>query len=290
MNIFDFQELIKSDRSSRNFIKNFCWPDQVVSCPKCDSLKIYEIQNNRYRCRDCHYSFTDFSGRYFGLLRLPPPAFLWVVKLFELGLSANHASKELNLSYPTAAKAFTLLRTAIFLAEGDGVFAGCSVEIDEAYFGASRRGTRGRGAKDKIAVLGIKERKGRLLMKVIEEVSSVIIGDVITEKVEKGTLIYTDKFNGYNELRALGYRHKKINHRYGFVNGHTHTNGIEGAWSFVKEGLAKHHGVRKKNFPLYLMEQQFRFNNRESDVFTLLVEKMCNFVPRGYKSPIKNSC
>lgn len=84
--------------------------------------------------------------------------------------------------------------------------------------------------------------------------------------------MYTDKFKGYNELRALGYRHKKKNHRFGFVNGNTHTNGIEGAWSFVKQGLAKHHGVMKKNFPMYLMEQQFRFNNRESDLFTLLIE------------------
>jgi len=123
VDVFDFQGLIKSDKASRDYIKYFCWPDITVFCPKRGSLKICRIQNHRYRCHDCHYSFTDFFGRYIGLLRVSPQSFLWMVKLFELGLSANQAAKHLNISYPITAKAFTLLRTVIYLAASDGAFA-----------------------------------------------------------------------------------------------------------------------------------------------------------------------
>ena len=37
---------------------------------------------------------------------------------------------------------------------------------------------------------------------------------------------------------------------------------MEGLWSYVKEELAKHHGVSMTNFHIHLAEQEFRFNNR----------------------------
>lgn len=116
-------------------------------------------------------------------------------------------------------------------------------------------------------------------MEVLEDVSAKSLIGSIERNVEKGSFIYSDKFKAYSDLKASGYRHKTINHRKRFVCGKTHTNGVEGLWSFVKEGIAKHHGVSREKFPLYLAEQEFRFNHRNDDMFELLVEKMCSFVP-----------
>jgi len=220
------------------------------------------------------------TGRYIGKLRLEPQIALWLIKLFELQLTALQSSKQLQLSYPTVAKAYRLLRTSVrFPAEGRGVFARCRVEVDEAYFGGRRRGVRGRGAEGKTAVFGAKSRKGQARMEVLADVSGPSLIGMIQKTVEIGTLVYTDTFKSYGELRANGYRHKRINHRKRFVNGSTHTNGVEGLWSYVKEGLAKHHGISKKHLPDYLAEQEFRFNHRSDDLFALLVENMCSFVP-----------
>jgi transposase len=54
---------------------------------------------------------------------------------------------------------------------------------------------------------------------------------------------------------------------------------MEGFWSYAKERLIKHHGVSQKRFPLYLKEMEFRYNNRGSSIFNLLVKNVCNLVP-----------
>ena len=57
-------------------------------------------------------------------------------------------------------------------------------------------------------------------------------------------------------------------------------NGIEGFWSYAKERIMKFHGVSKEKFPLYLKEMEFRYNNRNNDILTLLVKNLCNTVPK----------
>ncbi|HDZ62861.1 MAG TPA: DDE transposase, partial [Nitrospirae bacterium] len=57
-------------------------------------------------------------------------------------------------------------------------------------------------------------------------------------------------------------------------------NGLEGFWSYAKERIMKFHGVSKEKFPLYLKEMEFRYNNRNNDIFTLLAENLCHTVPK----------
>ncbi len=39
----------------------------------------------------------------------------------------------------------------------------------------------------------------------------------------------------------------------------------------------KYHGIRKKNYPLYVKEREFRFNYREANLYPLLVEVFKQF-------------
>jgi len=43
--------------------------------------------------------------------------------------------------------------------------------------------------------------------------------------------------------------------------------------------LIKFHGVSKEKFPLYLKEMEYRFNNRNYELFELLAQNMCKLVP-----------
>ena len=54
---------------------------------------------------------------------------------------------------------------------------------------------------------------------------------------------------------------------------------MEGFWSWAKERIIKHHGVFPERFPLYLTELEFRYINREEDIFPLLVSYITNLVP-----------
>ena len=64
----------------------------------------------------------------------------------------------------------------------------------------------------------------------------------------------------------------KINHSKHFVKDRVYINGIGGFWSYAKQRLMKFHGVDPHKFPLYLKEQEFRYNNRDKDVFKLVVK------------------
>jgi len=57
--------------------------------------------------------------------------------------------------------------------------------------------------------------------------------------------------------------HKTINHRDWYVNGNTHTNGIESFWALLKRGIiGQFHRVSIKYLEKYIDEFCFRFNAR----------------------------
>jgi len=96
-------------------------------------------------------------------------------------------------------------------------------------------------------------------------------------------LIYTDMFKSYDALVAMGFKHERINHRKGnwvkYKEGISavHINGIEGFWSVAKERLFKNHGVKAKYFPLYLKEQQYRYNYRDEDLFDNIINLISEY-------------
>jgi transposase len=51
-------------------------------------------------------------------------------------------------------------------------------------------------------------------------------------------------------------------------------NGIEGFWAFTKERLMKHLGISKEKFLYYIKEMEWRYHNREKDLFEILVDLM----------------
>jgi len=53
-----------------------------------------------------------------------------------------------------------------------------------------------------------------------------------------------------------------------------HINGIESFWSFAKRRLQKFNGVGREYFNLHLKESEFRFNNRDKDIYKLLLKNL----------------
>jgi transposase-like protein len=145
-------------------------------------------------------------------------------------------------------------------------------EVDESYFGARRkrgyRGKlkRGRGTQ-KQPVFGIFKRNGRVYTEIVPNCKKVTLQPIIRGKVDPSTVIYSDKWRGYDGLVDVGYdKHFRVNHGSNeFSKGHgVHINGIENFWSFTKRRLSKFNGV-KKNFELHLKESEWRYA-REPDI------------------------
>ena len=232
------------------------------------------------RCKRCKYTFHDFTGRWINKVRISCRDWLWIIKFFELELSARKICQQVDLSYPTVLKAVNVMRMAIVANNTDSnhLLTG-EIELDEAYFGGRRKGNRGRGAAGKVPVFGILERDGIVRVEVVTDVSAKTLLNLTIKTVRRGSIVYTDKFRSYDALMYCGYRHLKIDHHKKFSTGKVYINGLEGFWSYAKERLIKHHGVSKEKFPLYLKEMEFRYNNRNDSIFKLLAQYVVNFVP-----------
>ncbi len=197
-----------------------------------------------------------------------------ILKCFSLELTAFQAAKQLSLNRHTIGRYYNIFREKIALYQENNLqkLSG-NIEIDESYFGSRHRGDkRGRGAPDKVPVIGILERKGTVYTKVISDASSKTLLPIINKLVQKSkSNIYTDRWKSYDSLILSGYKHFRINHSKEFVRNNNHINGIESFWSYVKRKMRKHNGIAKHKFYLYLKESEFRFNFRRQNTYKLLV-------------------
>ncbi len=270
MNITEFKSVVKTDKSAARYFKRLCAKKGHHFCPNCGRSNPYHLFSGRYRCRRCRSDFNLFSGRWLSSVRLPPAQWLWMIKLFDLEVSTRRAAYELDISYPTALRAMDAIRNAIIDNSQVPKELEGEVEMDESYFGGTRKGKRGRGAAGKVPVFGIIERKGRVWVQPVKDVTADTLMGATVRKVRHGSLVYTDKWRGYDSLMLYGYSRKVINHSKHFVRQNVHINGMEGFWSYAKQRLMKFHGVDPWKFPMYLKEQEFRYNNRDKDIFPLV--------------------
>jgi transposase len=278
MKVKSFESLLKSESKARRYLRKKRYKNGRIFCHACGGRKVYRLSEGRYRCARCRITFGLFTGTFLGQARLSLDTWLWLVKLFELEVTARQAAMRVGLSCPTTLRAFTLMRHALIAQQAPQVL-GREVELDESYFGGRRKGRRGRGAAGKVPVFGILERKGVVSVTVVPNVSGQTLLNETVRMVKRGSLVYTDKFRGYDALTFCGYRHLKVDHGKRFARGRVHINGLEGFWSYAKGKLQKHHGVSPQRFPLYLYEMQFRYNHRKQDLFDLILDALLKPVP-----------
>jgi transposase len=97
--------------------------------------------------------------------------------------------------------------------------------------------------------------------------------------LKEKTTIYSDYFRSYDGLADLGYkRHFRIKHSDNqFANGKNHINGIENFWGLCKVRLSRFRGIHKHKFYLHLKECEFRYNNRDKNLYFCLMKSFRNY-------------
>lgn len=147
------------------------------------------------------------------------------------------------------------------------------VEADETFIGGKARNMHldkkarritGTGTKDKVAVMGILERGGKVRTTVVNNRKKKALQSEVRKHVEAGAALYTDALLSYEGL-ASDYAHEVLDHAVEYVNGRTHTNGLENYWSLLKRGISGTYiSVEPFHLFRYLDEQAFRYNQRQN--------------------------
>lgn len=134
------------------------------------------------------------------------------------------------------------------------------------------KGQRGRGTavNEKPPILGMIQRGGEVILRLLDNVQQQTIQPLIQTHVASGTLVYTDEYNIYSRLTEWGYQHQTVNHSIGEYardedgDGfhEVHVNTMEGVWSLLRSWLRPHRGISQEKLPIYLGFFEFIHNAR----------------------------
>ena len=184
-----------------------------------------------------------------------------LMKYFVAGSTARTASDLTDIHRNSAVRFFYKLREKIALKHQNRSEQFCGkLELDESYFGGSRKEKRGRGAAGKVAVFDLLKRGGKVYTQIILDAKSDTLMPIIREKIEPDSIVYTDCLRDYNTLDVSEFKHFRINHSKLFAKKHNHINGIENFWNQAKRHMRKFNGIPRQHFNLFLKECEWRFN------------------------------
>lgn len=261
--------------------------DNLV-CPKCDSEKEFTRVNDRrsYQCPCCGFQVYPTANTIFH--KSTTPLKVWFHAIFmqtttRNGVSAKELERTFDICYKTALRMSHQIK--ILLAnKTDGQLSGI-VEIDETFIGGKARNgsayVKNRGTKipKKVPVLGILERGGEIIARVIEDTKKESLHPVILANVEFGSTIMTDEYHAYKSLGSI-YNHKKVKHSAGeYVRGNVYTNSIESFWSQLKRTIkGTHIQVTQRHLQKYIDEVVFRYENRnnQDQMFNLALARLAS--------------
>lgn len=240
-------------------------------CPDCHFTWAYRLGDGRFKCRRCGHRYRPLSA--FDASRLTPAVKLQLLEYFVLGVPVYRQRFRSPASRPAIERFYRIVRAVLALEEElREPFQG-ALECDETTFGGARKGKRGWGAAGKVIVFGVIKRNGLVKAMPIQAHSGAEVLRCIREHTTPGSLYYTDEWQAYISLRLIG-DHVVIRKEKGRPMGRDHINGIEGFWSYAKNWLYPYRGVPRKFFHLYLGEVCWRFNNRGSDQFPLILQRL----------------
>lgn len=284
MNLIEATKRWPTPEAAMNHLEKVRWAGRPI-CPYCKSEKtcVHASKDKkmpRWQCESCHRAFSATVGTIFHHTHLPLSTWFLAIAIMlnaKKNVSNAQLARDLGLPYKTAWSLALRIREAMMAdPEQTRLFHGI-VEMDETYVGGKpRKGNtgsggssgakRGRGTK-KMAVVGIVERHGRAVARVLQK--SQLRFEGLKKFFERfadrdNSIVITDEFAAYKNFNRFA-RHYAINHKTAYAHGETHTNTIEGFWALVKRSwYGQHHFYSEKWADHYISETAYKYNHRNS--------------------------
>jgi transposase-like protein len=274
--LFDLLDYFDTETKCIDHLAQLRWNGEV-ECPYCGHNHIYKLnvkgREKRWKCSKCKQQFSVRIGTIFEESKIPLRKWfiaIYLISSHKKGISSHQLARDLKITQKTSW--FLLHRIRESFKPAEEKFSS-SVEVDETYIGGLEKNkhkskkvenTQGRSTKTKTPILGIFERNGKVYAIPVSDTKSTTLLPIMLNKVEKGSIVYTDEWKSYKML-SKNFSHSIVNHSVDeFVRGNVHTNNIESFWALLKRGLTDiYHHTSDEHLFRYINEFTYRFNNRE---------------------------
>jgi ISXO2-like transposase domain/Transposase zinc-ribbon domain len=240
-----------------------------IHCPKCKQVGTFHRLRKlpAFTC-NCGHHIHPMAGTPFERSRTPLTTWFHVMFLFcasRNGVAAKEVQRQTGVTYKTAWRLCNEIRKYMGWVDGDGQLGGPGkprVEVDKMFIGGYDK----KGKDDKSVVLGMMERDGEVVTRVVPSRRASSVIPEIRKTVVEGARGVTDDAYVFQLLPEWGYEHGSVNHsQKEYVRGDVHTNSIEAFWLNVKRAISGTYvWVSKKHLQTYLREFEYRHNLRRS--------------------------
>lgn len=268
------------------YLESIRWPMGPV-CPYCKSTRqTPKTKEDRYTCNDCNISFSVKVGTLFESSKLPLAKWFMAIVLIKdakKGISSLQLARHLDVNKNTA----WFLQSRIRRAMKETLTLSGTVEIDETYIGGSvtnmhksyveKNNIYPGGMEHKTPVLGMIERKGQVVLKVLQKADKKTIRPIIKQKVDFQSLLITDGFGPYRTLKKEFNQHVTINHeKKQKALGEYNLSSIEGFWAMLKRAImGVYHKISLKHLQSYMDEIAFKFNHKyDKCMFKSIIDRL----------------
>lgn len=284
--LFELLEAFPTEEFCIKYLESLRWKNGIIS-PFDPSSKVYICKDGSYLCRNTGKRFNVKTGTIFENTKLSLRKWftaIWLVLSNKKGISSLQLSRDIKVTQKTAWYVLHRIRICL-ICKNEGKLSN-EVEADETFVGGKNKNRhwskkvkkcQGRAFKDKTPVLGMVERKGNVIARVIKNTSQKEITPKIIEFVERNAILYTDEWHGYNTVDKM-YFHFCVDHGRGqYGIGRVNTNTIEGFWTLLKRGyIGIYHYMSPKHLQRYVNEFVFRYNTRKISEFNRFNLLLCN--------------
>lgn len=270
INYEDFKTNFNNEKNCVDYLFDLRWKN-YFSCPRCECHDMWQINERKYKCKDCGYQTTVISGTYLQGTHLPLKVLfeaIWYVVSQRGESNASDLQKHLNLkNNRTALNLLYKIRAIMKECDSDKLYGEVYVDDIKLY---SKR-----DLKESNTFIAVEMNRDNVLRIRLHTDSSVPYSfkNFVEKYIEQESNIHIKNSGKYIEYQKLPHRYHYFVIRN--VSAYTPHPKIEHIFKYLKQNDLYCNTPRNSNYSfkaLCMAECCYKYNRKDKDVGLLFNE------------------